>query len=899
MQREQNTNNQVFAYQGLVTDSDFTGTQGALTELVNAYVDETGKIQRRTGIAGEQNLVGASVGSDSSMYRFKFSGYEWTLQKSAGTVAISRAWQGFFDTHSVKGSIFANEGEPTYATINDDDLCYVLIATKNNPLIIMALLEETLTVSTQVSTTHTLVSKRSWVGNPLSITNTKLYNASDNSIIPATSVLGSGATITVTTTGIPYPVGTKLRMISCFWLRACDANFYSGDQLSQVAYRRNVVPLDVNVKTPLSLITRPILNEESLRIFKQRLLIYQNNAVNNSVLFRATNPTSATTWTPTDGSFEPGKTPKSSGNEEAYMGFGALETNNKISALTVCAYRDVLLTGGRYPVAVDVKCYVDAVEDTNVTFTGSNFTSSIPYNSSSLTPTRFVFASNSSRAPGVPENAVIELIYVNAVGIGSGAQFEPVRLFRNENTVTIGDGMCLPLYGYNIFADTKNGKFPDIVTTHGNRVALASSESNFVVFSSANFDYRGITWNNFQVSTKDFDAQSPFILYIDNVSSVNNLVSTSNYFVATTDNGVYRVQADEATNALATRISTERFNKFSLVVAKGEVFGVNINGIFVVTFSNERQQTSLDKISQPVDSLFKDLLRKQTVNIGNSFYNPVQGIAYVPALDSIVWMWERGLNAMFIPNRTFYQIPLEVNVGINPGWVGFYCNYSGQSLHGFAFQTLRDVDWEPQIVEFFTNSPTIPFTGNDQAQSPNLRESIYSLVNGLSGNPYVKITNGIPYSNPAVTKTYLPDLSNPYASVFCTTLSSQDNLVKTARTRSLYVVIDALDFDYYVGQQPLTFTLLMNPYDSDDQRVQKFTTTIEYSSTGVVANIVSDDYTRVIDLTGQSGSTYIIEMPLQGISSQWQLVGIWRTKLISFVSSYIDVSGKGRGRLRG
>jgi hypothetical protein len=366
------------------------------------------------------------------------------------------------------------------------------------------------------------------------------------------------------------------------------------------------VPLDVNVEVPQSVSSNTIYNEPIQDLDWETYWLYNSNVTNATRLTKVANrqPLATDSWDFSDGAYRALAT-QITNRTPAFVAFGGLQTNNISNRVNIARLRQILVGAFEYPSISDLRVLVDKLVGTP---TWHLFNASVV---SSGEPKYFSFTATASTAPGVNQEAVVELVYLfNAATTANSNLNTPVDISPSLDTHTIADGCFVPLYGYNLLAKTKSFSFPNIVRFVGNRLVL-SGNTNLVLVSASDWNYRGFTFTNCQVSSLNFSGSSPYLLQLEQAGgNVRAIESVNGVMVVSSDSATYRVSGKErnapptADTAVISRITNQTAAATCLVVAENAVYMANERGLYKLNYVREQDEGVLEDLSLPVSSIF-------------------------------------------------------------------------------------------------------------------------------------------------------------------------------------------------------------------------------------------------------------------------------------------------------
>jgi hypothetical protein len=607
----------VAGFAGLSSATVNQGTDSIyLDKLINATITTTGEIKSRLGSKVTTILTSAS--SSSHVWRFAFQNTDFVLMKAGiDLLLFAKDNLANYQLISYKPGVFRNESAnetPSFVAHISGWKCFVLIATKSTPLVCLALLSLNGTIN-------------SISGNSMSFS-LKVYPAANNTLNTANTIIRSpqgtfhlltslaqtNANVSVSS-ATPFSwasVGSTIRLSVCFWFWCADANYYPGNYLWNYAVRRNQIPLDVNVPVPRELADNPIINEPLLQDYTDGFyLVFKNNADPAQVFnWKADRkPTTADEWSQSDGSFLPGRG-MSCNPTPYFISFGDLETGGQANTILIGRGRRILLGTGN---GVDVSNVLIRVNTNPVAF--PTFFSPSGWVTNGVATAFAVVNHDISipayRNPGVDTSAVVEIVLAKPYRFE--AKTNLVNLEPTEQgAIQIGDGWIVPLYGYNYLANTVDHDYPNLVSVLGNRIVL-SGRDNRVAFSHLDWEYRGISWNNFQVSSMAFSPASAYVVALqENCSKVVGFKSVFGILVVATDVGIFRISGESATatpsatSAVTVLLSREIApSSASFDLFENKLFYISRNGLFVLEYNNDIQDLQNTNLAAHVSNYFQ------------------------------------------------------------------------------------------------------------------------------------------------------------------------------------------------------------------------------------------------------------------------------------------------------
>lgn len=600
-------------FKGMATvGGSYAATPEYLDYLINATTTKEGTIKQR---GGSRLLFATTNTIFTELYQFSFAGMDWLLYRFGASFSIYRFVYDAVEPYTLnllttKSNVLrtASTSEPaTYAIKTEGDYCHVFVATESTCLIDLCLCKRSIVISATTATTATSKLGQWYTGGVVGNTNTKLAVGNILSNTTAISNAAENLTLTWGTRPVEVVTGAKFNLMSCFWLRFIDSNYYRGQDLYNNALRRNTIPLDVNVEIPESLRSNYIFNEPIQDLDYETYKVYTTTTSGASSYLKVLNrqPLVSTSWDFSDGSYRAVNTQITTRTPN-YAAFGGLETNNVSNKVNVCRLRTILVSAFEYPSISNLLVTIDKGASPGLvfhTFNGTVITTG--------EPRYFSFIATGVTAPGVPLESVVEMFYSYDASGGAGANINNViNIEISTDAVFIADGAAIPLYGYSLIAKQKSFSFPSVVSVVGNRLLLAKDSR--VLVSSSDWSYRGVSFNNCQVSSLNFNANSPYMLDIEqNGGSIKSIVSVNGIFVILASNYTYRVSGSSynsiptAENAVVSRLTNQTASRRGLVVFDNQVYLVNRNGMYKVTYDRGSDSGVLEELSLPVSNLFK------------------------------------------------------------------------------------------------------------------------------------------------------------------------------------------------------------------------------------------------------------------------------------------------------
>lgn len=611
MARQNTDQDQLFVgdFKGMATaGGSYAASPEYLDYLMNATTTREGTIKQR---GGSRLLFATSTAAYTETYQFSFGGNDWLLARFGVSFTLYKIIYDLGEpytlvTHCVKNNVLrsASASEPaTYAIKTEGNYCHVLCATASTCLISFCLCLRDVIIKTATATTATAD-----MGQWYQLLNDNSKFIIGDTISPTLTMTNVGRLITATWAITPpsVVVGVKIQLVSCFWIRFVDANYYRGQDLYNNALRRNTIPLDVNVEIPESLRRNYIYNEPNQDLDYETYKVYSTTTTGASSFLKVTNkqPLVSTSWDFSDGSYRAVNTQITTRTPN-YVAFGGLESGNVSNKVNVCRLRTILVSSFEYPTITDLAVYVDRALTTGVVYHSFNGTVV-----TSGEPKYFSFISTASTPPGVPLEGVVEICHTiettGGVGVNKGVA---VDISTSTDQAFIGDGFLIPLYGYSLIARQKSFSFPSVVRIIGNRMLL--SGNNRILVSSSDWNYRGVSFNNCQVSTLNFGSNSPYIIDIEqDGGNVKSIASVNGVLIVLTTKYTYRISGatynsvPTAENAVVSRLTNQTAGRNGLVVFDNQVYLANRNGMYKVAYDRNSDSGVLEELSLPVTNLF-------------------------------------------------------------------------------------------------------------------------------------------------------------------------------------------------------------------------------------------------------------------------------------------------------
>lgn len=813
-------------FKGMATSGgSYSADPRFLNYLCNASVTKEGKLKQRSGSR-------AVIGYDGSgflfeTFAFNFSGLDWFILRDSVNFNVQeliKVNNQPFTTRTLarKTNVLRNASanEPSsYAVTTNGDYCHVLIATASTTLIGLTIIRRDMVVASTPTATSFTASKRQLFSSAINQNNTRIYRASDNACVTndGATISQSGTTITANN---PFAhglsTGDKIYSFTCFWTRYCDGNIYPGTSVWSSSLRRNSVPLDVNVEVPEPIRSNYILNEPSQDVSQQTIYVYENNGINQSPLSFTPNPSTANQWTFTDGSFRPGvNTPTATAN---YVGFGALQPGNVNTRMFFARMREFLPSQSSFATTDQYTFTADKANvNSKVRFADrlGNIVSS---------PTACIywfFPQTTTASPGVRQDAVVECVCTGFSNAGQLLSQTIVDLDTALDTLVIGDGFVIPLYGYSIIARTYENSYPSLVNVVGKRIVLTGKDNKCLV-SSSDHNYRGITHNNFQVSSLDFGQSSAYLIGINQSNKIIGVTDVNGIIIIATDVGIFRVSGSNrieppnAVSAFVSRVSNQVLSNFRCITsANNQVFFCNRNGLFVLEYQKNIEETASTDISLPVANLFSQ--EPSVITYSDTHQSLLVEFASQKT---------KLLRLDLLTNAYSYvQTSVSNNTRIMGNFDGFWSeSASGLVVCFWNRESTSDFENLENFVPSATYSP-IGLTASVTTSNTNtsLLATPPELIQSLAGTGVVVPGYGYGFSRAVGSTVVVTEANNlkqakPIISNFVTKDLYTDKLTRGLRIRNLSVVlsgngvsnISIVPSSYVAQQSNSIYTLTLN-----------------------------------------------------------------------------------------
>jgi hypothetical protein len=861
-------------------------------KLINAYVSKRNEIQRRAGskvVLPIQGNATTTAQSDSA-YSFVFTGVNYLLIKSGVALRlVSLDASGNFLSEIVKLNVFLNRSvneQATFTTVIEDNTCFVLIATKSTELTVITLLNRDYVVDTVPSTTQYTANITQFPSATIGTQKIFTYNSA-GVCLPLSAVFNSGFVLTFTTSAVHNLQIGERGFVHYAFVNVCNsAAYYPGSYLYNTALRKNLVPLDVNVQMPNDLVANPVLTEPPLQPLNiESYQLYKTNNATatkyNKVATRQ--PATVDDWDFSDGSYR--VDPSVFTNQSsAFAAFGALQTPTtdtrvfcfRLRSLSSVLPTPTFCTLSRLTLTVDKFPYAGTYYAQNGSVITNDLTS----------VDQFSLARTNN--PGVSLSSVVEIVYRLPTTRSNNVA---VDLSENISPVIIDDFNYIPLYGYTGISFLGTATFPPIVQSVGNRVVLTGLNNRMSV-SNADWLYRGISWNNFQVSTISFSATSAYqIVLTQDTSIISAVLSVNGVLLVASDSGIYRVsgtapnQPPNAQLANVSRVSNEVVSRQdNIIVYNNQVFYTSTNGLYSLEYNRETEEIMPTPVSQEVSNLFTP---GATGLIYSNFYRSLI-MSFNGVDDLLVYNLETETFAQF-------RIAGNASVKINQTLDGFKAvvpsTVSGQS-------TIFYCVWDSGTVDFANIGtfviPTNNLIGTSQTffPSPSLSRlvtpaELLSTINPALVQSYQSNSVRVIGSNSVlITEVSVTNAPLPVISAFVTKNFAPPKLIAANRIRAVNLLVG--------GSGAAKVSVAYQAVDYND-RVPE-TKNIAINSTDGYRGESLLNYAYESEQTSV-GSPINVRIRTAGISEAFEIAVVFDGTLV-FVGYQIDSSAKKRGRLR-
>lgn len=846
-------------------------------KLVNAFVNKRGAIVKRGGSVVNTSIAYFDNSTGNGVQRFTFDDTKYMLAKVGRSLVLTATKDNVgYVAYTTYPDVFLDKGandKPSFAVRIEGSYCHVLVATANTGMVSVTIVKSVLINFGVSTTTVTGTLQVPIAGSVITSANSLLRQ--DATLYQPATVTHSGGSISLSIpSGTSINTSKTLRLHSFYLLRFVDAQFYPGLYMVNSALRRNQVPLDVNVQVPLELQTNPIVNEPTQLVDRETLWLYGANVKRTKVSNRQ--PANGNEWDFSDGGFLTGSGlfTNPSPSFVSFGGYSTLSTNGSSTTVQMSRLRTVLLEGltGNFRLHVDKSLRAPIFHDSNTTVIALT----------GFKPKYFSFAE-----PSVNLNlsAVVELTHI-AGTIASINSDIIVNLDPNDNPITIGNGYCIPLYGYG-FA-TSDGIYPDVVAFVGNRLVLTGRDAR-VVFSNADWNYRGISFNNCQISTINFSETSAFSVNLGQGSSaIKGFESVNGVSVVATDTGIFRISSSasasrpaNASDAVVSRVSSELLpNGECFTVFDNRIYYASSNGLYSLEYSEQQAELVNQSISE---------------NVSNKFTN-VNTLSYVKELRSFLITFD-NLNeilALNVDTNTYYTLKFATIAKPQIDDSGFYFTVAGESSTNLlvcSFDSSQPTDLSNFSSVFGYSLPGRSLTITHKPTSCNALVCPAELLalfttakhTLASGDNHARLIG----SDSALVTEYLSHTSAlPIDSYMVSKAFFANRLDQSSRIQSISLILAGVGSVWGALVQPT------NDYSDRAVAIEQWLIGDQLYEGEPMLNAA---FPRT-QVRANAGNTSLAKLMLLGISESWQIA--MRLNNISLLGLQFNTLVKSRKRLR-
>lgn len=863
-----------------------TGEVAYADKLVNGYVTSRNEITIRKGsrVAAWLGSMTEARAASLSNYTFTFDSVNYMVVKSGRSILLftfDSSWQ--YLSVQQRSNIFYSRSdteEANISTVIENDCCYVLMATKYTPLMVLTIFKRDMVVATvPTSTSLTGNISRYPYTNSINQNNVSLFDES-GAYVRVNTVSQSNFTLSIATSAThTIAVNSTVKVHFWYYCYGTSANYYPGSYLYNASVRRNSIPLDVNVAIPQQIYSNPLLYEpqiQDLSAFVTTTEVWKDQSTPTYTRNTSGSPSTATTWDYSDGNYlYGGSTATQTTRSPYFVSFGALTAGGASETVFFYRWREILVCKNTSIADADLLMFHDKVPVTG-RYMRADGTSSVAGQAK-------YFAVTAASRPAL--SAVVELFY----GVNRSIP-TVVDLSINNTTITILDGCIFPIYGYSDIADIRTDTYPNQVITVGNRVVF-SGYSNRVTMSNADWNYRGITWNNLQVSEIDFNVNSAYTVSIGQQSSIIiGTTSVNGVLIVATDTGIYRISGStanappNATAANVSRVSNELIaNAKCLLIYENRVFFVSSRGLYQLQYQDTTEEINITPLSTQVSDFFA----KVPICLNYSAVHRAFMIYFRDTTEVLVY----NFNSETFSTFKFGFAP--VNFSFSQSIDGFVCSFTDASLVAPHW-----VFWDNSSTTDLSNAllPISPYTASlgvrpsctllassvSVSSTPTLVDSIVppvdfvSLLSPLLSTAYG--SNHAVSSSPPTTVSY-PTTGGirtyPIECFFVSKAFSSDKLIRANRVRAINLLLTG------AGTANTAITLV--------NKTPTFDTTVVNSSGSVQEN--TSETTRVV-----AGDLVNIRLRLFGVSEYWA-IAVKLTDSLKLLGYQVDSSTKKKGRL--
>lgn len=576
-------------------------------KLINAFVNKRGEISTRCGSQVNSVLSMFENSTGNGVQKFTFDNTNYMVVKAGNSVYLLATKDGVnYTTYRSYNAVLSGNAandKPSFAIKIEGDYCHVLLACANSQMISVTIVKSSLSNVSITGNTMSANLRVPVTGSVITASNSLIRQGS--LLFQPTTATHNNASISVTSSNVSQiDISKPIIHHSFFVLRFTDAQYLPGLYFNNSAVRKNQIPLDVNVSIPQELRDNPIVNEPTQLLDRETLQVYEGTNKRTKVSNRQ--PANSNEWDFSDGGYLSGvgMFTNQSPAFVSFGGFSTMATNGSATTISLYRLRQVIAGSstnvfpggltGNLRTFVDKALVTPVYYDSNMNVIATN----------GVRPRYFGFPNTN-----VNLAAVVELVDVTPTLLGTSFT-TVVNLDPNDGAIVIGDTYVIPLYGYSF--NVKDGIYPSAIAFVGNRLVMASRDSR-VIYSSANWSYRGISFNNCQISTIGFNETSAFSVNVGQATSVIMAFKSINGVVVVgTDTGVYRISSStnaarpaNATDAVASKISSEIVtNSDCFSVFDNRVYYISSNGLYSLEYSNEASELVNSSMSTNVSDKF-------------------------------------------------------------------------------------------------------------------------------------------------------------------------------------------------------------------------------------------------------------------------------------------------------
>lgn len=865
-----------------------TGNVTNAQKLTNAYVNKRNEITRRQGssIVGSVQSLTTANASLLCSHSFSFDNRNYVLVREGYNLRLLTLEGGAVVDVKTKNLIFNTLDvveRTNFTTVVEDNNCYVICTQRNTLPVVFVILKRDVFISSKTNNNNFTLSTNNYpTGDIVTQDNLLLYNSA-NVYVPITTASQSSFTVTISSaTPVLEPANTSVRIHMVFACLGVSAAYYPGTYLYNTAVRKNLVGLDVNVQIPTELVSNPLITEPVIQDLSiNTLQAYKTNGnpatAYNRVFTRQ--PTNVDDYEFSDGSYRIDPTIFTV-RTPSFIGFGALQSPTTDTKVYMFRMRSTGVLMPNYALLKSrFSLYIDKVLNTVTTYSQ---TGAITTDDSVGT---YYYSLGKSASPGINLSAVVELFYRNF-----GAANPIVDLTQNQPSVVINDFYLFPFYGLSAVSDVGGNLFPSICQTVGNRVVLTGF-TNKIAVSNSDWDYRGISWNNFQVSTINFSETSAYLVSLTQSTSVVKAVSSVNgvIFVGT-DSGIYRISGTNANvppNAQSlnvSRVSNEVVaGQSSMAIYSNRVFYVSKNGLYSLEYNRDNEEINATPLSAEVSDYFFSFT-PSTITYSDYYRGFL--ISFVETSTILVYLLETETYCVFrvasnavvraTPMLDGYQATINTTTaGINHV---LFCKWDNSSTDvSNALSALP-----PNSLMSFN---TQVFTENNQVNTLVTPAELLDTLNAGLRQSYGKENARAVAGNITIAEGATTNNPTPIISSFVSKGFSSQKLVAANRVRAVNLLL--------AGSGVAVVKVVYQTQDYNDRvpdiRLVSIDAAVGYQGEGLL-NYQYAEQSSVGDNTN-------VRLRVSGVGEAWELAVSWNGD-IKMLGYQFDTSSKKRGRLR-